>query len=128
MSAFARLLGTFFYLGYIPGGPGTAGSLGALAVAWVLHSYAGISAAWLAFFGALLMAPAIWAAGRIATDTGSKDPQIVVIDEVVGQWRKSAKFASLSSTGGFDASRGAGVPYARRPAIGSNGRGHVRTT
>ena len=97
MSAFARLLGTFFYLGYIPGGPGTAGSLGALAVAWVLHSYAGISAAWLAFVGALLMAPAIWAAGRIATDTGSKDPQIVVIDEVVGQWITLAGAVTLNA-------------------------------
>jgi len=86
MSAFARLLGTFFYIGYVPGGPGTAGSLAALALAWVLNSYAGVSAAWLAFFGALLMAPAIWAAGRMAKDTGSKDPQVVVIDEVVGQW------------------------------------------
>ena len=41
MSALARFLGTFFYLGYVPKGPGTAGSLGALAIAWVLHAYLG---------------------------------------------------------------------------------------
>jgi phosphatidylglycerophosphatase A len=86
MSALARLVGTFFYIGYVPKGPGTAGSLGALAIAWGLHAYLGISGVCLALCGVLLIAPAIWAAGRVANDTGSKDPQIVVIDEVVGQW------------------------------------------
>jgi phosphatidylglycerophosphatase A len=95
MSAFARLLGTFFYLGYVPQGPGTAGSLGALAVAWALHAYLGISGVCLAFFGVVLIAPAIWAAGRMAKDTGSKDPQIVVIDEVVGQWIALAGASTL---------------------------------
>jgi phosphatidylglycerophosphatase A len=86
MSALARLLGTFFFVGYVPKGPGTAGSLGALAVAWGLHTYLSTSGAWLAFFALLLLAPAIWAAGRVAKDTGTKDPQVVVIDELVGQW------------------------------------------
>ena len=95
MSAFARLLGTFFYLGYVPKGPGTAGSLGALAVAWALHAYLGISGVCLAFFGVILIAPAIWAAGRMAKDTGSKDPQVVVIDEVVGQWITLAGASTL---------------------------------
>jgi phosphatidylglycerophosphatase A len=96
MSAVARLLGTWFYLGYVPKGPGTAGSLGALAIAWVLHEYAGVSAPWLALLGVLLIAPAIWAAGRVAQDTGSKDPQIVVIDEVAGQWITLAGAATLN--------------------------------
>jgi phosphatidylglycerophosphatase A len=95
MSAFARLLGTFFYLGYVPKAPGTAGSLGALAVAWALHAYLGISGVCLAFFGVVLIAPAIWAAGRMAKDTGSKDPQVVVIDEVVGQWITLAGASTL---------------------------------
>ena len=95
MSAFARLLGTFFYLGYVPKGPGTAGSLGALTVAWALHAYLGISGVCLAFFGVVLIAPAIWAAGRMAKDTGSKDPQVVVIDEVVGQWITLAGASTL---------------------------------
>jgi phosphatidylglycerophosphatase A len=96
MSAFARLLGTFFYLGYVPGGPGTAGSLGALAVAWVLHDYLNISGAYIGCLGLLLMVPAIWAAGRMAKDTGSKDPQVVVIDEVVGQWITLAGAVTLN--------------------------------
>jgi len=97
MSALARLVGTFFYVGYVPKGPGTAGSLGALAVAWALHAYLGISGACLALFGVLLIAPAIWAAGRMAKDTGSKDPQIVVIDEVVGQWVTLAGASTLNA-------------------------------
>lgn len=97
MSAFARLLGTFFYIGYVPGGPGTAGSLGALALAWVLHDYLNISGAYIGFLGLLLMAPAIWAAGRMAKDTGSKDPQVVVIDEVVGQWITLAGAGTLNA-------------------------------
>jgi phosphatidylglycerophosphatase A len=96
MSAVARLLGTWFYLGFVPKGPGTAGSLGALAIAWALHGYLGISGACLALFGVLLIAPAIWASGRVATDTGRKDPQIVVIDEVVGQWITLGGAATLN--------------------------------
>jgi phosphatidylglycerophosphatase A len=96
MSAFARLLGTFFYIGYVPGGPGTAGSLGALALAWGLHEYLGISGASIGFLGLLLMAPAIWASGRMAKDTASKDPQVVVIDEVVGQWITLAGAVTLN--------------------------------
>jgi phosphatidylglycerophosphatase A len=96
MSAFARLLGTFFYLGYAPKGPGTAGSLGALALAWVIHFYTGISGVWIGVLGILLIAPAIWSAGRMAKDTGSKDPQVVVIDEVVGQWIALAGATTLN--------------------------------
>ena len=96
MRALARLLGTCFFLGYVPKGPGTAGSLGALAVAWWLHTYAGIPAAGFAVYGLLLLAPASWAAGRVADDTGKKDPQIVVVDEWVGQWITLAGAATLN--------------------------------
>ena len=34
----------------------------------------------------LLAIPGIWAADVVARDSGRKDPQIVVVDEVVGQW------------------------------------------
>lgn len=40
----------------------------------------------LGILGVLLAAPAIWAAGVTAREVGSKDPGLVVIDEVVGQW------------------------------------------
>ena len=97
MSTLARVLGTWFYLGYVPKGPGTAGSLGALAIAWAMHTYLGISGVFLAFLGVLLIAPAIWAAGRMAKDAGSKDPQVVVVDEVVGQWITFAGASTLNA-------------------------------
>jgi phosphatidylglycerophosphatase A len=79
----ARVLATWFGCGYAPKGPGTAGSLGALLVAWPLRH----QVPW--FFAALaliVLVPSIWAAGSTALQVGKKDPQIVVIDEVVGQW------------------------------------------
>ena len=96
MSALARLLATCFFLGYTPKGPGTAGSLGALAVAWWLHTYEGIPAAGFAVYALLLLAVASWAAGRVAEDIGNKDPQIVVIDEWVGQWITLAGAVTLN--------------------------------
>ena len=82
----ARLLATWFFLGYSPFAPGTAGSLGALAVAWPLNVYWGVPAPAFVLLAAALLAPAIWSATKIARATGRKDPQIVVVDEVVGQW------------------------------------------
>ena len=86
MSLLARLIGTWFYCGYFPKGPGTAGSLGALLVGLPLAFYFDWPPAMFALLAAALLAPAIWAADRMARDTGSKDPQTVVADEVVGQW------------------------------------------
>ena len=86
MSRFARLLATWFYAGYVPKGPGTAGSLAALLIAWLLVRYAGFGPVNLGILGLLTLAPAIWAADVTARESGLKDPQIVVVDEVVGQW------------------------------------------
>jgi phosphatidylglycerophosphatase A len=43
-----------------------------------------------------LLAPAIWSAGSTALQVGKKDPQIVVIDEVIGQWIALAGAAAYS--------------------------------
>ena len=66
--------------------PGTAGSLAALAIAWYLHQYREATGFQMAFLGMLLAAPARWAADVTVRETGLKDPQIVVVDEVIGQW------------------------------------------
>ena len=95
--AIARVLGTWFGLGYVPKAPGTAGSLGAMAVAAWLHFDRGIEPAGFGVFALLLLAPASWAAGRMALDAESKDPQTVVVDEVVGQWITLAGAASLDT-------------------------------
>jgi len=86
VSRFARALATWFYCGYAPKAPGTAGSLAALAIAWPLHRYAGLPPLGFAILALALLGPAIWAADVTARETGLKDPQIVVVDEVVGQW------------------------------------------
>jgi phosphatidylglycerophosphatase A len=96
MSLVARLIGTWFFLGYVPKGPGTAGSLGAIACAALLSAYAGITPAGFAVLAVLLLAPGSWAAGRMERDTGKKDPQTVVVDEVAGQWIALAGAASLN--------------------------------
>ncbi|HYM10345.1 MAG TPA: phosphatidylglycerophosphatase A [Bryobacterales bacterium] len=79
-------LATWGGCGYFPKGPGTAGSLGGMVVAWLLVGPAGwpplaLAAAALALFG-----PAVWAAGRACQYWQSDDPQRVVVDEVLGQW------------------------------------------
>ena len=48
------------------------------------------------FVAALLLVPAIWAAGKVAQFESKKDPQIVVIDEVLGQWITLAGTATLN--------------------------------
>lgn len=97
--SFARLLATWFGCGYAPKGPGTAGSLAAIAIAWLLHEYVGVGPLGFAILAAGLTLPAIWAAGVTARETGLKDPQIVVIDEVVGQWLALAGAAQSQWSG-----------------------------
>jgi len=93
VNTLARALATWFGCGYAPKGPGTAGSLGALVVAWPLRH----QPPWFfALLALILLAPAIWSAGSTARQVGKKDPQIVVIDEVVGQWIALAGAAAYS--------------------------------
>ncbi|MFN7924287.1 MAG: phosphatidylglycerophosphatase A [Bryobacteraceae bacterium] len=83
---FSTLWATWFGCGYSPVAPGTVGSLAALAIAYAAHVWLGWSG-WHFFALALLMVTsAVKAAGRVAESLGSEDPQIVVVDEVVGQW------------------------------------------
>jgi len=86
VSALARLIATWFYCGYFPKGPGTAGSVGALLVAWPIAASTHWNPLIIAAMAAIGLLPAIWASDRMARDTGSKDPQTVVVDEVIGQW------------------------------------------
>jgi phosphatidylglycerophosphatase A len=91
MRAIAYTVGTFFGCGYSPVGPGTAGSLAALAIAIAVHNRTT-----LVVLALLLLLPGIWAAGKIAEYESRKDPQIVVIDEVLGQWITLAGASTLN--------------------------------
>src|SRR5690349_18730300 len=85
MTRLAFAVATFFGCGYFPKGPGTAGSLAALALFVFAYSH-GLTRAALLFLLLLLIPLAVWAATNTARAVGAKDPGIVVIDEVLGQW------------------------------------------
>ena len=84
--AAALLLATWAGCGYFPKGPGTVGSLGAIAVAWLIVGPGKWPVPALAGAAALLLLPAVWASGRACQYWQQKDAQRVVVDEVIGQW------------------------------------------
>ena len=86
MTKLAITIATWFGAGYSPFAPGTAGSLAALVIAIALHEYAGATNWHFLVMAALLFPPATWAASVTARAKNLKDPQIVVVDEVLGQW------------------------------------------
>jgi phosphatidylglycerophosphatase A len=81
----AWVFATWFGCGFSPIAPGTVGSLAAILIAWPL-SLLGFGRLHFLVLALVLLYPAIRAAGTVALDSGRKDPQVVVIDEVLGQW------------------------------------------
>jgi phosphatidylglycerophosphatase A len=81
----AWAFGTWFGCGFSPFAPGTVGSLAAVAIAWPL-SRLGFLGPHFLVLSLILLYPGIRAAGIVAAESGRKDPQFVVIDEVLGQW------------------------------------------
>jgi phosphatidylglycerophosphatase A len=82
----AITLATWFGCGYFPWGPGTVGSLAAVAIVAVLEKSLEVGRPLLLTLTIVILLPGIWAATQTSRATGKKDPQIVVIDEVLGQW------------------------------------------
>lgn len=83
---FANLISTWFGCGYAPAAPGTAGSLAGLALGIALHEGTGFSWWHFLLLSAALFPAGVWAATRTARALGVKDPGLVVVDEVIGQW------------------------------------------
>ena len=80
----ARLVATWFGVGYAPVAPGTWGSLAALPFAWLIVWLGG---AWaLVAAAATLFLIGWWASEAVVASTRSSDPQYIVVDEIVGQW------------------------------------------
>lgn len=86
MNRIAVALATWFGCGYFPWGPGTVGSLAAVLIAAALHYGAIAGRPVLAILILALLWPAIWAATRMERISQRKDPGLVVVDEVLGQW------------------------------------------
>lgn len=79
-------IATWFGCGYFPWGPGTVGSLAGLLIYAGLHVWLGPGRWTLVLMVAALTPIGIWAATRAARIVGKKDPGLVVVDEVLGQW------------------------------------------
>jgi len=86
LNRLAVILATWFGCGYFPWGPGTVGSLAAIAIAALLEFYGGLGRPVLLVLVLILVWPAVWAATRTAQLVGRTDPGLVVVDEVLGQW------------------------------------------
>lgn len=80
----AALLATWFGSGLLPWAPGSWGSLAALPFAWTLAAFLGPVG--LALGAAALFPLGWWAADAVTRQNGTKDPGLIVVDEVVGQW------------------------------------------
>jgi len=82
LKKFAYIIGTGLGSGYVPGLPGTAGSLLALLIYYLfpLSDFSLLLLVVITFFAG------IWSSGLIERDRGIKDPQQVTIDEWAGQW------------------------------------------
>lgn len=95
MSGFARLWATWFGCGLAPIAPGTFGSAGAL-LAVPVWAALGLPSWALALLALALTPVSVWAATATAKAAGRKDPGIVVIDEVLGQWVTLAGASQLN--------------------------------
>lgn len=82
MKLAARVIATWFYCGYAPVAPGTAGSAAAILIALLVKA----TPLQFGLMGVALAIPGMWAADVTAKELKSKDPGRVVVDEVVGQW------------------------------------------
>jgi phosphatidylglycerophosphatase A len=85
MKRIAIALSTFFGCGFFPIGPGTIGSLAGIGTA-ALVQWSGLGRFELLVIAIIVFPAAVWASGVTARELGRKDPGIVVIDEVLGQW------------------------------------------
>jgi len=95
-NSFANTISTWFGCGYSPIAPGTVGSAAAIAIAILIDRLAACPPPCFAALAIVASPLAIWAAGETARQRGVKDPQIVVVDEVAGQWLTLAGARALN--------------------------------
>ena len=80
------MVSSVFYIGFIPGAPGTYGSLAAIAALFFIGRYGGWihPPALLAGVGIITLI-GVAASASASKKAGDEDPSFVVIDEVAGQ-------------------------------------------
>jgi phosphatidylglycerophosphatase A len=85
-SSLPVVIATWFGCGYFPVAPGTAGSLAALVLAYPLATWAHWRPFYFGVLAVAILPIGIWSATITAEQSHAKDPGIVVVDEVLGQW------------------------------------------
>ncbi|HWA30540.1 MAG TPA: phosphatidylglycerophosphatase A [Rhizomicrobium sp.] len=80
----ANAIATVFGIGFVRPAPGTAASVVALPVAWLIAAFLGRW--WLVLAAIAVLAVGAWACEIYARSKGDPDPSECVIDEVAGQW------------------------------------------
>ncbi len=91
-------IATVFGIGRLPVAPGTAASVIALPIAWLIVALSG-SPFLLLLAGLLVNAIGAWACELYSRDKGENDPSECVIDEVAGQWIACAFIPTHSTFG-----------------------------
>ena len=83
----SRSIATGFGIGYLPLAPGTWGSLAALALVFLIHQIAVPYQIVVHLAVTILLFPLAWlTSGRVAAEDRDDDPNVVVIDEIFGQF------------------------------------------
>ena len=84
MNSLIKLISTFFYSGYLPKMPGTFGTLAALILYYFLANFFNLTLWQIFFITIFLIIISIISSHYSIKLFKSKDPNIVVIDEVAG--------------------------------------------
>ncbi|HDR05378.1 MAG TPA: phosphatidylglycerophosphatase A [Candidatus Marinimicrobia bacterium] len=83
MTGLARMVGTFFYIGYMPLAPGTWGSL---ALVLLLYVFPLNDLYWQMVILISLILASVWSGNILEKADHKEDPRYIVIDEVAGMF------------------------------------------
>ncbi len=98
MKKLAQAIATAGGAGYWPWGPGTAGSLVGVLIGWALaRQFQWTHGLPFLLLTAVATWPGVWASTVAAGDR--KDPQFIVVDEVLGVWLTLAGATSVTALG-----------------------------
>jgi len=85
-NCFSVLIASAFYIGYIPGAPGTYASVATTLIFFLIYYFSHSILPGLHFSAVcLITAIGVLSSGEVSRSSGIEDPSFVVIDEVAGQ-------------------------------------------